>query len=338
MLIVAVALLPVVVFLLLLLAFDSFKLVPTATLARAIAAGAAAALVAWSLHVWLIGSAGLGPGLVSRYVAPVTEETLKALFVLYAIQRRQIGFLVDAAIVGFAIGAGFATVENLEYLRDLPDRRVWVWIARGFGTAMLHASTTAIVAVGTKSIRDRYPERGWLGVAPPWIVAVALHALFNYARVSPVLAAGVPMVVLPLVVIVVFQRSERMTREWVGDGLDLDVQLLQIIRSSTFGETRIGRYLQELRSRFPGPVVADMFCLLRLELELGIRAKGMLMARDAGLDVPVDDDLRDRLAERTYLRKTIGPTGLLALRPLHVTSDRDQWHEYLLEHAQGGKR
>ena len=34
-----------------------------------------------------------------------------------------------------------------------------------------------------------------------------------------------------------------------------------------------------------------MFCLLRLELELSVQAKAMLMAREAGLEVPVDDDL-----------------------------------------------
>jgi hypothetical protein len=77
-------------------------------------------------------------------------------------------------------------------------------------------------------------------------------------------------------------------------------------------------------------VVADMFCLMRLELELGIRAKGMLMAREAGLDVALDDELVAGLAEVRYLEKAIGPTGLLALTPLQVSSDRDAWHKFLL--------
>jgi len=134
-------------------------------------------------------------------------------------------------------------------------------------------------------------------------------------------------------VMAVFARSEKMTREWVGDGLDLDVELLALIRSSHFGSTRLGRYLSELTARVPGPIVADMFCLLQLDLELSIRAKGMLMAREAGLEVPIDDDLRAKLAERAYLHRAIGATGLLALRPLQTTSDRDDWHRYLLRHA-----
>ncbi len=333
MLAVGVALLPVLVFLVALVVFDSFKLVPRSILAAGLAAGAVAAALAVPLHTWLFGVTGLSTQTFSRYVAPFTEESLKAIVLIYPLRRKQIGFLVDAAIIGFAVGAGFAVVENIEYLTALAGGAVWLWVVRGFGTAILHATTAAIIAVSSKSLLDRTPGRGLLAMLPGWAAAVALHSIYNHALVSPILAAGVLMLVLPLVVLAVFDRSERATREWVGDGLDLDVELLALVQSSYFGNTRLGRYLNELKSRFAGPVVADMFCLLQLDLELAIRAKGLLMAREAGLEVPVDPELRARLAERGYLQKTIGPTGLLALRPLQVSSDRDAWHEYLLQHA-----
>jgi RsiW-degrading membrane proteinase PrsW (M82 family) len=334
---VPVALLPVLAFLAILVMCDSFKLVPASMLARAIAAGAIAAVGTSFLHAWLVDAFAIDPVTLSRYIAPVTEETLKAAFVVYALTRRQIGFLVDASIVGFGIGAGFAVVENVEYLRHLEDPRIWVWIVRGFGTAILHATTTAIVAITAKSLADRAPSRGWLNLIPGWLLAIVLHSAYNHALVSPVLAAALLMLVLPVIVIVVFAESERKTREWVGDGLDLDIELLQLIKSSQFGSTRLGRYLGELRERFPGPVVADMFCLLQLDLELSIRAKGMLMAREAGLQSPPDPTLDAQLQERKYLTGTIGRTGLLALRPLQVTSDRDLWHHYLLQ-QEGEKR
>ena len=236
------------------------------------------------------------------------------------------------------VGTGFALVENVIYLRTLVDAQIWIWLIRGFGTALLHAATAAIIAITAKSLADRHPARGLLVMVPGWIVAVALHATFNRALVSPALAAAVLLLVIPFVVIAVFERSEIMTREWVGDGLDLDVELLALVRSSEFGATRLGRYLSELQARFPGPVVADMFCLLQLELELSIRAKGMLMAREAGLEVPLDDGLRAQLAERTYLHQAIGPTALLAVRPLQVTTLRDEWHRYLLAHARKAPR
>ena len=333
MMAVLVALMPVSIFLTLLVLFDSFKLVAKRVLAQALFAGAAAAVIAILLHRYVLDGSGLSPQALSRYVAPVTEETLKALFVLYALRRRFIGFLVDAAIIGFAIGTGFALVENLEYLRHIAVPQIWLWVARGFGTAMMHALTCAIVAIAGKSLIDRYPRQGALTLLPGLALAIVLHSVFNHVLVSPLMSATMLMILLPVIVLFVFDRSERATREWVGDGLDLDVELLNLVKSALFGHTRLGRYLTELKDRFPGPVVADMFCLLQLDLELSIRAKGMLMAREEGLEVVADEDVRSRLAERAYLHKSIGPTGLLALRPLQMTSDRDHWLRYLLKES-----
>ncbi len=333
MLALVIALLPVLAFLLLLLLFDSFKLVPRTTIVGALVVGAIAALIALALHAWLFQITGLAPRVFARRVAPFTEESLKALCVLIPLRRRQLGFLVDAGIVGFGIGAGFAVVENVYYLHALTNARPIVWIARGFGAAVMHASTAAILAVAGKALLDRYPRAGIAVVLPGLLLAIGLHATYNRALVSPVLAAAVLLFVVPLAVLAVFDRSEQLTREWIGDGLDLDVELLALIRSPHFGDTRLGQYLAELRSRFPGPIVADMFCLLQIELELGIRAKGILMAREAGLDMPIDEQVVANLAERAYLQRAIGATGLLALRPLHVTSHRDEWHRYLLRHA-----
>ena len=163
-----------------------------------------------------------------------------------------------------------------------------------------------------------------------------IHSVYNHLLVFPAVAAVVMLIALPIVVVAVFERSEQATREWVGAGLDLDLTLLQLVMSDGFQATRFGNYLRALPSHFEGVVVADMFCLLRVELELAVQAKAWLIAHEAGLDLPVDDDLHATLAERDYLRRSIGRTGLLALEPLRVTSHRDYWHHHLL--AQAGVR
>ncbi len=333
---VAAALLPVLVFLAVLILMDSFKLVPFRAVVAALCAGGVAALAALALHHWLLPESGLSPRLFSRYVAPVTEETLKAIYVVIVLRQRRLGFLVDAALVGFSVGTGFALVENVDYLRTVHGGSLALWLVRGFGPAILHGAMTGLFAMLAKSLSERHPERGGLVLAPALGAAVVLHSVFNHFPMPPILATCVLLVVLPIVVTIAFERSERATREWVGEGLDLDVELLNLVRSAHFGQTRLGAYLVQLRDRFPGPVVADMFCLLQVELELAIRAKGMLMAREAGLDVRVDPDLKARLHELRYLQHSIGPTGLLALKPLRVTSERDDWHAYLLEQSGEG--
>ncbi len=68
-----------------------------------------------------------------------------------------------------------------------------------------------------------------------------------------------------------------------------------------------------------------MLCLVRLRAELSIRAKGVLLAREAGFTLPPDPEMDDRLAEIEYLEQAIGPTGLFSLHPVRHMSDRELW-------------
>lgn len=335
---IVVALVPVVAFLVALWLMDSFRLVRPSTILVAIAYGAlVAAAVLW-LHEWLLQTRHVPSSVVSRYVAPVTEETVKALLIGLLVATSRVGFLVDAALQGFAVGTGFALVENLTYLQSMPDAPFMVWIVRGLGTAVLQGATTTILAMISKTVADRYAGRLAFAFVPGWAVAVLIHSTFNHRLLPPLAQTLLVLIVLPLLVLWVFARSERATREWIGAGLDLDLELLNLIGSENFALTHFGRYLQELRARLPGPVIADMFCLLRLELELSVQAKALLVAREAGLEVPVDEDLEASLAERRYLQRSIGKTGLLALKPLQVTSRRDQWHRHLLQQRRTNPR
>lgn len=330
---IVIALVPVLLLLALLQLMDSFKLVRLSAVLASIAAGAAVALVCLPLHQAFIDRTALDLTTFMRYVAPVTEEAAKAVIVVLLLWRRRAGFLVDAALHGFAIGAGFALVENIDYLWHVTGAPLGLWLVRGLGTAVLHGTTTSVLAMLTKASIDRHPR--WRGLAwlPGLALVSAVHSAFNHLLLPPLAMTALLLVVLPMVVLIVFRQSERATREWVGAGLDLDIELLELVRSEVFSATRFGSYLRELRTRFGGLVVADMFCLLRLELEVSVQAKAMLLAREAGLQIPVGDDLRATLTEVEYLQSSIGRTGLLALRPLQVTSDRDQWHRYLLAAA-----
>jgi protease PrsW len=329
------ALAPVVCLLGLLVLMDSFKLVSHRLTAGALGAGAFAAILALLLQRLLLDAAGVPLPVVTRVISPVIEEVLKLAFVVWAIRGRRVGFPVDAAIVGFAVGTGFALVENAYYLGAIRSGTAALWLVRGFGAAILHGAATAIAAIVSQTMASVRPGRPARVFLPGAVAAIAIHALYNQFVLPPVVATLVLIAVLPPLLLLAFERSERATREFVGAGLDLDVELLRLVLSDDFGHTRLGAYLEELRARFPGPVVADMFCLMRLELELGIRAKGMLMAREAGLEVPIDEEIRSQLAEVRYLEKSIGPTGLLALQPLQVSSDRDAWHKFLLRELHG---
>ena len=324
-----VGLLPVLCFLGAMRAFDSYKLVRLRATLAVIAAGAAAAGASYVIGSSLIAGAGLPLATYSHYVAPLVEELLKASVVAWLIARHRIAFLVDAAICGFAVGAGFSMVENLFYLRLLPDAPLGVWIVRGFGTALMHGGATAIFGVLGLMLSERAGQPGARTLLPGLLLAALLHAGFNQFFFKPVLATAGIMLVLPPLALLVFARSESTLERWLEVGFDADTELLELINSGAFSGSKVGHYLESLKARFHGPIVADLLCYLRIRTELALRAKGILMLKESGFDAgPPDDDTRERFAEMSYLEKSIGPTGLLAIRPFLRMSRKDLWQLY----------
>jgi protease PrsW len=327
---VAVSVLPVFLFLGALVVIDSYKLVALRAVLLSVLAGVVAALASYGVNVWLRPVLGLDTARYAMYVAPVVEESLKATFVIYLLRASKVGFAADAAIHGFAIGTGFAFLENLYYLQASSDATIWTWIVRGFGTAIMHGGATAILAMVSKTFQARFEGLKLHLLLPGLVVAMVLHSLYNHFLLNPLLAAGLIVLAFPYLAVAVFQHSERETEAWLGAGFDMDQELLNAIHSGQVLETPIGRYLKTLRSSFPVEVVVDMMCLLRLHAELSIRAKGVLMMREAGFDAEPDPSLKATFDELRFLEKSVGRTGLLAIGPFLHTSTRDLWQLNML--------
>ncbi len=328
-----VSLLPVFIFLAALVFLDSYKLIRPASVFLTILVGSLAAVVCLFLNDWLLGLTGVEATAFSRYVAPVTEELLKAIFLVYLIRAKRVGFMVDAAICGFAIGAGFAFVENLYYLWVLESHNILLWIIRGFGTAALHGATTAIVGIISKSLTDRRDSDSLVYFIPGLVVAILTHSIFNHFIIPPVFTTIVLLTVLPMLLAFIFARSERITREWLGTGMDSDMELLDLITTDKITDSPVGIYLHTLKERFSGQVVADMLCFLRIHCELAMGAKAILLMREHGIKPVPNPDIKERFEELRYLEKSLGKTGKLAILPFVKTSRRDLWQLYMVGSA-----
>jgi len=325
-----VSLFPVLAFLAALRFLDSYKLVGVRSLLVTIGVGCGVAALASVVNEQVMDVLRLERHEYALYVAPVTEELLKAGFMIYLISSKRVGFMVDGAIQGFAVGAGFAVTENIFYLFMVPSTNLFLWLIRGLGTAMMHGASTAIVGIASKSLADRYSSSNPLVYLPGLLLAMVIHATFNHFFMPALIQTVVILVGLPLVMLVVFERSEKATRHWLGVGFDTDRELLEMLTTGNLAETRIGVYLHSLQDRFKGEILADMLCLLRLYLELSISAKGLLLMREAGFEVKPDPEVREQFNELRYLEKSIGRTGKLALLPFLHTSTRDLWQLNLL--------
>ena len=323
-------LLPVCCFLAALVYLDSYKLVPIRRVLAVIALGCVTAALSYPFSLIGLDLIGIEFTPYTRYIAPAVEEFLKAAVVVILLRQNRIGFLVDAAILGFAVGAGFAILENLYFLRILPETQLGTWIVRGFGTAVMHGGATAIFAITTHAVVGKHQTVGNSAFLPGYVVAVITHSVFNHFFFTPIINTLSVLLVLPLLLVIVFERSEKAMSEWLGMGFDADTELLELINSGEFSTSRVGLYLQTLKEKFAGPIVADLLCYLRLHTELSIRAKGVLMMRESGFDSPVGEATQSKLEELRYLEGSIGTTGILAMKPFMQMSQKDLWKIYVL--------
>jgi len=323
-------LLPVCCFLGALVYLDSYKLVPMRFILATIGLGCIAGILSYPLNTVARELLDIEFVTLTRYVAPFIEEALKAFIIIFLIRRNRIGFPVDAAIFGFAVGAGFAIFENLYYLQAVPDMLLGTWIVRGFGTAIMHGGATAIFAIVTHTLMGQHPTKRNLTIFPGFLVAVVAHSVYNHFFLMPIINTLIVFASLPVLFAVVFQQSENAVRDWLGMGFDADAELIELINSGEFSTSKIGVYLHSLTEKFEGPVVVDMLCYLRLHKELAIRAKGLLMMREQGFMDKPGEETRAKLEELRFLVSSIGPTGVLALNPFLRMSRKDLWQFYML--------
>ncbi len=120
--------------------------------------------------------------LLAVIIAPFAEEAAKGLGVYTA--GRDLDEVEDGLVYGAAVGLGFAATENLLYEYNALALGIGAFIAtaviRSISSALLHASATSITGYGIgrrKIWGSRYR------VIPFYLLAVGMHALFNFLAI-----------------------------------------------------------------------------------------------------------------------------------------------------------
>jgi RsiW-degrading membrane proteinase PrsW (M82 family) len=322
---VSLSALPVLIFLFALELIDTYKLLTLRRVLHSVAIGCGVAVFCYALNTAIYKSGLVAPQIWARSGAPLVEEIAKALYVAWLLRRNRVGFMVDTAISGFAVGAGFAVIENLTYIPDLSAAGLITSAIRGLGTAMMHGGTTAIFGIVSVNLSEIRDSRSRLIFLPGLAIAVFIHEFYNQPLWRPVTAAVVVLVTLPVVMSFIFWRSERALERWLGSKLDKDIDFLQMMTTDAFSSSPAGRYLRSLESTFTPEVLGDMLAYLQLSLELSAHAKGDLLCREMGFPIPPDPDLPGQLKELRWLESQIGRAGKLALAPLTGHGRRDIW-------------
>ncbi|MEI6577316.1 MAG: PrsW family glutamic-type intramembrane protease [Bacteroidota bacterium] len=325
-------LLPVLLFGLLLLLLDSFKLIKTKTLLISSIWGLISAWLSLRINVDLIDFSWLKFSDYSRYVAPLLEEFLKMAVFIYLIKKGKVGFMIDGAIYGFAAGALFSVFENITYFMAYEDMNIMVMIIRGFGTALMHGGCTAIILMFTMgSLNTKH--RVFAALAKGTLIAAVIHSGYNQLMfvVSPLWLTIAVVISIPLIIMIVFMLNETGLRKWLDVELSQEVELLKMMREGRLGQTKTGEYIISIKKNFSSEVIMDMMNYLRLYSELSLHAKKIILLKETGFPVSRDEETISKLAELKALKKEIGQTGIIAISPVLRMSQKDIWKINMLE-------
>lgn len=318
------SLFPVVLFLTFLFIMDRVKLVSVKLIILSLVWGVISAIIAYLINNETIDIVQFSSSDYSKYVAPILEELIKSLFVVYLVSHKKVGFAIDAAIYGFATGAGFSLAENIYYLNSVSDASILVWIIRGFGTAIMHGGCTSVFSV--LLISGRLKERRVFPVfLAALMIAALIHSAFNHFYFDPVIQTLGIIVIFPLFYIVIFRYNINQLGEWLEAEFSSEVELLGMINKGELSSTKAGEYLISVKEQFSNEVIFDMYCYLKLYLELSIKAKSNIMLKENDIEIPYDPELLGKLAELKALRKKIGKVGELVLSPLVKMNYRNLW-------------
>lgn len=326
-----IALAPVVLLLVIFDRLDTFNLISAREIAFLLLAGGALAALSFFANWRVMDGFPIGFSAHSRYVAPVLEESLKAAPLILLFAQNRIGFKVDAAIAGFAVGAGFSVIENIWYLFTITDANVSAWLVRGFGTAIMHGGATAIFAIISHEMTERQSESSAahykfnpLLFMPGLITAIVIHSVFNHFPHQPLVIMALTLLLAPATIFLALIRSDRATQQWLAADRAAHEQLLAEIRAGHFAETPRGQAINAIAAKL-GEKAQDARAYVELKTELILRAEELIHAAQSGQATALTPEDKMKFAKLESLELTLGRTTLAALAaPLGFTRN-DLW-------------
>ena len=327
-----VALIPVLILLAIFVWLDAFDLMSLREILLLLVLGGVSAIIVYPISGRLIDTLPIGFSGYSRFVAPWLEEASKGLFIIGLFWFNRIGYKLDAVISGFAIGAGFSVVENAIYLTIFPQYGTGTWLVRGLGTAVMHGTTLAILAAIAHELAERenreaagdFDFRLWWFV-PGYLLAVALHTVFNQFPDQPMLAMMGAVIFAPVAVLALFHFGTAEAERWLNAERAAHEAQLEALRSGNWPDSAAGRKIGALAERLDGDAAKRIRRYWELQAWLVVQAEQAMMQEASGKASFDKNEVRAAFAEMDGLKRALGRSSFAALKSLLPFSRNDHW-------------
>ncbi len=261
--------------------------------------------------------------------APIIEEILKSLVLVYYIRRPDFTYFVDGAIYGFASGTAFSVFENYFYLY-MEGGELAVAIGRVLSTCLMHGTTSALVGISLGWFRFQRRAGRTFSLVGGLAVAMFFHMAFNR-----VVAAGSGWLLLVTAASIGFigagtvglimRQGLREEKAWIEEKLGMPVGV-------TPGESKIVHRLEDLQEvlqpftqRFGPEKARQVEEFLVKQAQLGIKRKALEKLTDERLRHETQVQIERLRVEIDAVRQTVGVYIMIYLRGIFPQETSPLW-------------
>ena len=322
------ALLPVVIYIIVVYQIDNFSLISVKRLLLLILCGMLTALACFALFQ-LTGT--IIPQSLSDSVNPIIEEMVKGIPLLWLAARKKIVFFIDSVICGAAVGGGFSILENIFYLLLGDEMGIGTVLFRGLEVALVHMGCSALVAAGLMLIVRMIEYSRSRSVVKKSDIAMSvfllseapvLHLFHNTFHFVPLVQFVFVIGTLGGLLVWTYFYDVEMIHSWIDTGLDKQLDLLASIKTGRLDDTPTGKFLESVKDAFPPKDFFDIICYVQLHVELSVASRSRVMLRETGLEdnLPLSDEMKEQILsqyiEYKTLEKRLGNAARMTIAPI----------------------
>ena len=322
------ALLPVVIYIIVVYQIDNFSLISVKRLLLLILCGMLTALACFALFQ-LTGT--IIPESLSDSVNPIIEEMVKGIPLLWLAARKKIVFFIDSVICGAAVGGGFSILENIFYLLLGDEMGIGTVLFRGLEVALVHMGCSALVAAGLMLIVRMIEYSRSRSVVKKSDIAMSvfllseapvLHLFHNTFHFVPLVQFVFVIGTLGGLLVWTYFYDVEMIHSWIDTGLDKQLDLLASIKTGRLDDTPTGKFLESVKDAFPPKDYFDIICYVQLHVELSVASRSRVMLRETGLEdnLPLSDEMKEQIIsqyiEYKTLEKRLGNAARMTIAPI----------------------
>jgi len=268
---------------------------------------------------------------VVHLVAPIHEEIFKGLILLYFVRRARFFYSVDGAIYGFAVGIGFAVIENIDYIRvDIPDV-LFIAVQRIFSANLIHASSSALIGIALGTTRIRKFRLHWPIFIFGTVIAIGQHMFYNmisHNETRSLIAAFLTGFLSVGLIIILMKYSQRQAQNWIKEKLGMDDR---VTRNEVVAINRLAstdKILLPVVERFGPETASQVEQLLYLQARIGIKRKALEgFGKNDAIRSAVEAKINQMRTDMENVQREIGTYAMLFVRGLFTDEMVSVWDQ-----------